>query len=477
MTGRRGRGVLLAGALLLAALGPAGALAASEPDKLDGSVVTPERSGARHLDVYRTGGVDYVDVNEVARIFRGTKFWRAEIEKLVLRFGDRRLKLTVGSPYVYVDEQGTNLYAPVRWIDGRIFVPMSFVTDVVDPIVPEAVAWDAVSLRLRVDSSDPNIRAIEVSARQNGVVAELRLADPLAATISVEGTRAELRIPGGVFVPGTRAAGSGGTLVRNVTTRQDGGEAVVTFELAVEDVSAETMSRTSPPRILVTFREPGGELPLPGYEGVAPSMAPRVVVVDAGHGGSDAGVSAGGALEKDVTLAMSREIARRLRDAGFTVVLTRDGDRFLSGDDRATRANTASADLFLSVHANAWFDDAMTGFSIGLPRSAGGGTGDGTFRAWGERAARTTGDEDLCAELVAESLETRLALPNRGTRRAEFAPLAGTGCAAMLLECGFLTNPVDAARLTSPDQQAAFAEAVARAIAAWRDQLEAGGTP
>ena len=80
----------------------------------------------------------------------------------------------------------------------------------------------------------------------------------------------------------------------------------------------------------------------------------RRVVVDAGHGGHDPGATGPRHLrEKDVTLAMARRLAKRLRAAGFEVVLTRNGDRYLPLEERTAIANTAHADLFVSIHANA----------------------------------------------------------------------------------------------------------------------------
>ena len=79
-----------------------------------------------------------------------------------------------------------------------------------------------------------------------------------------------------------------------------------------------------------------------------------VVVIDAGHGGHDEGaVGRSGLLEKDLVLDISKRLAKRLTERGITVVLTRDGDRYLSLEERTAVANDTRADLFLSIHANA----------------------------------------------------------------------------------------------------------------------------
>src|SRR5204862_6424127 len=80
----------------------------------------------------------------------------------------------------------------------------------------------------------------------------------------------------------------------------------------------------------------------------------RRVVIDPGHGGRDAGaIGPRGVREKDVALAIARDLAQRLRALGFTVILTRKDDSYVSLDERTRIANQARADLFVSVHCNA----------------------------------------------------------------------------------------------------------------------------
>lgn len=89
--------------------------------------------------------------------------------------------------------------------------------------------------------------------------------------------------------------------------------------------------------------------PASGHKGL------RRIVVDAGHGGKDPGaIGPSGVLEKDVTLAIARALARRLeKEIGCEVVLTRKGDVYLPLEERTAIANKVGADLFISIHANA----------------------------------------------------------------------------------------------------------------------------
>ena len=127
----------LAAVLVMAV--PVAAPGTADFQSLRGTVRTPEDPAGHAVDVYRFDGVDHLDLAEVARIFRGTKYWRAELEKMVLKVEGHRVRITVGSPYVFVDDVGRNLLAKVKWHDGRIIVPMRLATHVIDELVTENV--------------------------------------------------------------------------------------------------------------------------------------------------------------------------------------------------------------------------------------------------------------------------------------------------------------------------------------------------
>ncbi|MCR5194190.1 MAG: N-acetylmuramoyl-L-alanine amidase [Alphaproteobacteria bacterium] len=91
----------------------------------------------------------------------------------------------------------------------------------------------------------------------------------------------------------------------------------------------------------------------------------RIIVIDAGHGGKDPGcIGKGGTKEKDIVLSVAKKLQSKLQLAGFTVYLTRSGDKYLKLQERASIGEQRRADLFLSIHANANPSRSMKGFSI-----------------------------------------------------------------------------------------------------------------
>jgi len=170
---------------------------------------------------------------------------------------------------------------------------------------------------------------------------------------------------------------------------------------------------------------------------------PRIII-DPGHGGDDPGtIGIGGFREKDLVLPISLDVAEILRKQEIDVVMTRDTDNFISLQGRTDLANDIDADLFVSIHANA----------INLSRPDVNGLETYYYKS-GRRLA----------EVIHWSILNGVEIDNRGIRRARFYVLRHSTMPAVLVEVGFLTGEVDAARLKDPDHRRRMAEAIARGI-------------
>jgi N-acetylmuramoyl-L-alanine amidase len=212
----------------------------------------------------------------------------------------------------------------------------------------------------------------------------------------------------------------------------------------------------------------------------------RRIVVDAGHGGHDPGaIGPSRVREKDVTLAISRRLARKLRAAGFAVVLTRDSDRFVALEERTAIANAAKADLFVSVHANAHPRRSRTGVETyflnvtddryasrlaarenGVDLSAAGDVAriltdlDAKASAGASvRLARNV-QREVCGGVRARVGDVR----DLGVKSALFYVLLGARMPAVLVETGFISNRVEERRLATSTYQDEVASGIARAV-------------
>lgn len=169
------------------------------------------------------------------------------------------------------------------------------------------------------------------------------------------------------------------------------------------------------------------------------------ICIDPGHGGNDPGAISGGVQEKDINLAIALKLASKLIGAGHKAVLTRCNDEFVELYNRAEYANSINADIFVSIHNNAASNTEVQGTeTLFFP-----GSGKG----------------ELLARLVQDELVKKLQRPDRGIKpREKLIVLKCTHMPAILIECGFLTNPVERKLLQDDGFQSLAAEAIAKGI-------------
>ena len=257
----------------------------------------------------------------------------------------------------------------------------------------------------------------------------------------------------------------------------------------------------SPARIVVDVygdRDPearggdaGGRLP-------AELRRVHTIVVDAGHGGRDPGaLGVGGLKEKDVNLGVARQLAPKLEERGFEVVLTRNDDRALSLEERTAIAESAGGDVFISIHANASRRSRARGIELyTLDANHERHSLDVASRENGVPAARLDALQRALAELRAnelashsERLESLVhdnlmrgvrrrdrSLPDLGLKKGPFYVLFMSSMSSVLVETGFVTNRDDAKLLRNPKYQGLLAEQIAQGVERYRQQMELGGS-
>jgi len=220
----------------------------------------------------------------------------------------------------------------------------------------------------------------------------------------------------------------------------------------------------------------------------APTDAGRdvVVAVDAGHGGEDPGASGrGGTQEKNVTLAIARQLVARLqREHGMRAILTRDSDHFVPLRERADRARRAGADLFVSIHADSVRDRDIEGASVYVLSERGASSEAARILADRENAADLRGvplsgrPSSLASVLVDLSQRAALgssveaagnvlnaldavgAIRKREVQYAGFAVLKSPDMPSMLVETAYISNPAEEGKLRDASYQSRLADAI-----------------
>ena len=171
------------------------------------------------------------------------------------------------------------------------------------------------------------------------------------------------------------------------------------------------------------------------------------VVIDPGHGGKDPGATSYyGYYEKTVNLSIARKVASHLENRGVRVIMTRNSDTFIELNERADIANRTGADLFVSIHADAHQSRSQNGYTIYVAHSA----------SWSSKKIG----------IAIEQSMGQTGLSSKGIRNADFRVLVRTACPAVLIECGYLTNPSEAALLDDSDFQDRIARSIADGIIA-----------
>jgi N-acetylmuramoyl-L-alanine amidase len=212
-----------------------------------------------------------------------------------------------------------------------------------------------------------------------------------------------------------------------------------------------------------------------------------VVAIDAGHGGQDPGsIGKRGTYEKHVTLQIARRLKEVIdREPGMRAELTRDGDYFLPHRERMLRARRKQADMFISIHADAFKDRSVAGSSVYTLTARGASDESARWLADKENAADLVGgvsldDKDAVLASVLLDLSQSASMSasidaagkvmtelvglgnttNRGVKHAAFLVLKSPDIPSILVETAFISNPGEEARLLDSKHQQRLAQAI-----------------
>lgn len=194
------------------------------------------------------------------------------------------------------------------------------------------------------------------------------------------------------------------------------------------------------------------------------SAAKKVTwVIDAGHGGRDTGCEGTLTKEKDITLAVAKEVGRLVKKniSGVRVVYTREKDKYLTLQERCDIANSRGATLFISIHVNS----ASNQFARGT---------ESFFATNVPLKGTQAGKSELLALLLQRQYLSHGREISRGVKQRELYVCEHTNMPSVLTEIGFISNLNEEAYLNSKDGQKELAEAIYKALAEWKDLTKDG---
>ena len=493
-----------------------------------GPINVLSREGRRTLATVEVQGRQMVGLDDLATLFQLQVREDAAARAITATYKAQTIVLTPDQSLVSSSGRLVSLPAPLTRRNNRWLVPVEFISRALAPIYDVRLDLRPASRLLVVG----DLRVPRVTAQYDDTPASLRVTleiTPRAtATVTQEQGRLLVRIdadaldaslpqpPQQQLLTGVRVTdpttiqmdlGQRFNTFRASPAISSGAAAVVTIELlgAPTETSAAPNAPIAPgsaapgpnapnaPVAPGAPNAPAGALPV---FGAASRPSIRTIVIDPGHGGDDNGVKGqGGALEKNVTLAVARRVKGAIEGRlGMRVLLTREEGNRVDGDSRAAMANNNKADIFISLHANGSPRSTLRGavvYTLSLDRVGedarrqsqseravlpvfGGGAREVSLIEWELAQAAHVDGSNAFAGIVDQRLRTTAGLPSVELQRAPMRSLAGTNMPALLIEMGYLSNPEDEKLLTSSEFQNGIANALTEAVAAFRDHIEQG---
>ncbi len=512
------------------------AIAQSPPHEI--RVISKDGPGS--IPISEFSGTEMIPLRGAASFVGATVRPGSEPNAVTVSGNGKMARISDGKNFVPVAANLVLLQSPARLVGGEWFVPLDFLTKVLPSLATEAVAYRGSDRMLILGADYPEV---EVRSRHAPTFTRVFLDSDRAVPLAIEDAEAEA---GGVLrvtldTPFLRTSYRGETNIDDVVERVSLERRESTYVLVVElgehygsfrterrgngivlnlirsrvptrgtgtaeefewDLSEQEQPEDGPgdkeAELDEDARNPNAqiiELPEDYYLPAARPEFPsdpegparlRIVTLDPGHGGAETGAEGqGGSVEKGVVLSICRRFQRLLQTRlGIRVILTRDGDRDLSLDERAVFANSNKSDLFISVHADASPRRNARGSSVyflsysSTAQNASIGGDDLDFILWHMAQASHLRQSSQLAEVMQEELQavTGPERVNRGIKQNTFRVLKGATMPAVLVEVGFISNAEEERLLSSADYQDKLAEALYRGLVRYKDIFERGGS-
>ncbi len=444
------------------------------------------------LTVRRLGGVEMVRLAEVAAALGGRLRPGDDERQALLRLDGRAIRFHAGRSVVLVGRTTRLLRDPSVRRGGVWFVPVDFVSRVLPDLLAGRSRYDEAERTLAVGADYPRLE-VEIEGRPGTTTVTLRSDPPAPMEIETGFESGRRRIRVEIAAPFIETAFVGEAPRDGVVERVDLFSRGEGYILEITTGPNYGYLRQGRRRgqleidlIRGGMRADSGADVLRGRRAERPrrrdAFAPadvRIVAIDPGHGGPNHGAAASGVIsEKAVTLAVALALRNRLeRDLGVQVVLTRDRDREVGLDDRAAVANTARADLFVSIHLNASPSPRASGSLVYHQSPQAPGRADSgltvRFVPWDGAQAPFVPASRLLAEAIAAELE-ELPIAAGGVAHAPLRLLSAAAMPAVQVELGFVTSAADREQLAAPEFHEAAARALAAGISRFRTALVAG---
>jgi N-acetylmuramoyl-L-alanine amidase len=406
------------------------------------------------------------------------------LETLTMRSGNNKLVVTKNSALISYNDQILLLPNPILRDDNRWLVPVEFLSMGLTKLTGTEFRYRPGTSRVFAGNIDAP--ELEMNAQTLGPITRITIRCAVPITVEAkreDPTKAVLTIDRAPVDPAHERFEHRDRLLHSVAFDDSDANSKIVLDITREVADLRVtpadnnrvffidLLRTAEP---VTGAPPAtAELSAGGSKpDVAGDRKVRVVVIDPGHGGMDAGAKTSSVTEKDLTLSLARKLRSTLQSRlGTTVLLTRDSDASMDNEARSAVANNNQANLFISLHVGYSQNKADTSSSVFIMKEDFGDSftpektsGDRLFLPWylGYRIHRPA---SAAAGAILEA-ELNKSVPGSKftVRTAPLAVLSSATMPALLLEIGNLNNPASAQALVDSGFQGLLLNSIVDAV-------------
>ncbi len=483
------------------------------------NVLIVTKEGMKNIPAYIREGTIYFSLKDFADALSINYYYNENTQKIELKSDNASLKISARNPYLILkekisgNEKVVQLPTSTYLINSKLFVPLQYSLGTISSALgselkfqePNKIIIGAVREGIKIVPDQPvsgfNITGIVLDEKVNGTLITLKSNKRIPSYFSSFKDNVLTLIFRKVNADADRIkfAGSGG-VVKKIEARNVGQDTEFKITVGPEYTTNEVMNVEKSNDLQITIHNKLFDKP-----NLTDKLKEKwefdVIVIDAGHGGKDAGaIGVNGVKEKDVNLGIALKLGKLIESnmKDVKVVYTRKNDTFIDLYKRGKIANENNGKLFISIHCNSTPQKPTdaNGFEVYLLRP--GRTKEAISIAEFENSVikyednpnryEKLTDENFIlvsmahssymkySERFAEYLHkefTKLPdLNSRGVKQAGFYVLVGASMPSVLIESGFLSNRNDAKFLSSQRGQEIFAEYVFNGIKKYRESYE-----
>ncbi len=474
-------------------------------------------AGTSHIPVYERRGIVYFSVNHFADATSASYYINNETRKIELKYSNHNLKITGRNPFVVLTskenktEKVYQLPTSSYLINDDIYIPLLYSINILreasgKDIIIEGDRKLVIRGKLETELPDEtsekiNITGLNIDQKANGTLIRVKTNKRIPSYYSnyKDGLLTIIFRKVNADVDKLASIESKG-LIKGIRVKNIGPDTQFEFSVSRDYTTSEVLNVDGSKDILITIHNKVFSNEVDNDKNKE-KWKFDVIVLDAGHGGKDAGaIGVNGVKEKNINLGVTLELGKLIQKEmkDVKVVYTRKTDKFVELYRRGQIANENNGKLFISIHCNSTphKPSDASGFEVYLLRP--GRTKEAIAIAERENSViqyednpkryEKLTDENFIlvsmahsaymryserfSELVDRSYSAETAIPSRGVKQAGFYVLVGASMPSVLVETGFISNRHDAKYLSSSRGQRRIAQAIFSAVKSYKKYYE-----